>query len=284
MRFCQLVLGPAGSGKSTYCAALQKHAETINRTIHIVNLDPAAEVFSYEPLADVRDLIQVDDVMQADDLNFGPNGGLVFCMEYLIEPEGLDWLKEQLGDYDEDCILFDCPGQIELYTHMNVMTRLIGHLQSMDFRVCAVFVLDSAYMVDTTKFLSGSIAALATMVQLEVPHINVLTKMDLLNKAAQQQLEMFLVPEVRELLDSEHATSKFNKKYHKLTRALGRVLDEYSLVRYVPLNIKKEDSLMDVLIQTDFALQYGEDQDVRTTDFEYPDQDDDDDRGPSFAY
>ncbi|KAK8720315.1 hypothetical protein OTU49_013418, partial [Cherax quadricarinatus] len=145
------------------------------------------------------------------------------------------------------------------------------------------FVLDLVYMVDTTKFLSWSIAALATMVQLEVPHTNVLTKMDLLNKAAQQHLEMFLVPEVRQLLHSQHATSKFNKKHHKLTRALGRVLDEYSLVHYVPLSIKKEDSLMDVLIQTDFALQYGEDQDVRTTDFEYPGQDDDD-RGPSFAY
>ena len=32
-------------------------------------------------LADVRDLIQVDDAMEDTSLNFGPNGGLVFCME-----------------------------------------------------------------------------------------------------------------------------------------------------------------------------------------------------------
>lgn len=42
---------------------------------------------------DVRDLIQLDDVMQADDMDFGPNGGLVFCMEYLMEPDGLEWLR-----------------------------------------------------------------------------------------------------------------------------------------------------------------------------------------------
>lgn len=151
---------------------------------------------------------------------------------------------------------------------------LIHHLQSWDFRVCAVFVLDSVYMVDSAKFLSGSLAALATMVQLEVccfsfvlqwlcsllalrelhcdfifeleavnfmvmvkivllgiwistntiginqlgsfwqvPHINVLMKMDLLNNAAKEQLEMFLEPEIHELLSSEHSMSRFNKKW-----------------------------------------------------------------------
>ncbi|XP_045128004.1 GPN-loop GTPase 3-like isoform X2 [Portunus trituberculatus] len=265
MRYCQLVLGPAGSGKSTYCAAMQKHAEVSNRVISVVNLDPAAEAFSYQPLLDVRDLIQLDDVMQDEDMDFGPNGGLVFCMEYLLEPDGLDWLKEQLGDYEDDCLLFDCPGQIELYTHMDVMKRLVEQLQAWDFQVCAIFVLDAGYMVDAARFLSGSLTALATMVQLE---------MDLLNRAARQQLEMFLEPEIHELLASEHNVSRFNKKYHKLTHALGKVLDDFSLVRYIPLNINDEESLTDVLIQTDFALQYGEDLDVKGKDFEYPDPED----------
>lgn len=36
--------------------------------------------------------------------------------------------------------------------------------------MCATFVLDAGYMVDAARFLSGSLAALATMVQLEVLH------------------------------------------------------------------------------------------------------------------
>lgn len=32
-------------------------------------------------LADIRELIQIDDAMEDEDLHFGPNGGLVFCME-----------------------------------------------------------------------------------------------------------------------------------------------------------------------------------------------------------
>ena len=30
---------------------------------------------------DIRDLIQLDDAMEDEELRFGPNGGLVFCME-----------------------------------------------------------------------------------------------------------------------------------------------------------------------------------------------------------
>ncbi|KAL7201250.1 hypothetical protein ACSBR1_033038 [Camellia fascicularis] len=38
MGYAQLVIGPAGSGKSTYCSSLYKHCETMRRTIHIVKL------------------------------------------------------------------------------------------------------------------------------------------------------------------------------------------------------------------------------------------------------
>jgi hypothetical protein len=47
MGYAQLVIGPAGSGKSTYCSSLYDHCQTVGRSIHIVNLDPAAEHFNY---------------------------------------------------------------------------------------------------------------------------------------------------------------------------------------------------------------------------------------------
>ena len=40
---------------------MQQHGENTHRVINIVNLDPAAENFDYKPLADIRDLIHVDD-------------------------------------------------------------------------------------------------------------------------------------------------------------------------------------------------------------------------------
>ena len=94
MRYGQIVIGPAGSGKSTYCSTLVKHAQADRRVIHVVNLDPAAEHFDYEPLVDVRELVSVDDVMEDEELKFGPNGGLIFCLEYLME--NLEWFEERL--------------------------------------------------------------------------------------------------------------------------------------------------------------------------------------------
>jgi hypothetical protein len=39
--------------------------------------------------------------MEDEELKFGPNGGLIFCMEYLME--NMDWLEKQLsGSVGED--------------------------------------------------------------------------------------------------------------------------------------------------------------------------------------
>lgn len=46
--------------------------------------------------------------MEDDSLRFGPNGGLVFCMEYFAN--NFTWLEESLGHTEDDYILFDCPG------------------------------------------------------------------------------------------------------------------------------------------------------------------------------
>ena len=112
--------------------------------------------------------------MEDEELKFGPNGGLVFAMEFLLENQ--EWLEEALGENEDDYILFDCPGQIELYTHMPVMRRLVDTLQAWNFRICGIFVLDCHFMVDGNKFISGAMAALSVMVNLELPHVNVLSK------------------------------------------------------------------------------------------------------------
>ena len=43
-------------------------------------------------------------------------------------------------------------------------------------------------------------------------------------------------------------------------------LDDYSLVRFIPLDSTSEESISDLLLQIDFAIQYGEDQEVRNAD------------------
>lgn len=265
MRYAQLVMGPAGSGKSTYCSIMQKHAIDSKKIVDVINLDPAAEYFDYEPLADIRDLIQLDDAMEDDEFNFGPNGGLVFCMEYLIE--NVTWLEEKLGDTDDDYIIFDCPGQIELYTHMTVIRELISMLQKLNFRICGIFLMDVQFMIDASKFLSGTLAALSVMINLEIPHINILSKMDLLPKSARKKLDNYIDPDPDSLLEDAEE-NPWNERYRSLTTTLGRIIADYSLVHFLPLNIKDEESIADIKLTIDNTIQYGEDADVKVRDFD----------------
>jgi hypothetical protein len=50
----------------------------------------------------------------------------------------------------------------------------------MDYRVCGVYLLDSQFVLDTSKFFAGVMSAMSSMLQLGIPHINVMTKMDLI--------------------------------------------------------------------------------------------------------
>lgn len=259
MRFAQLVMGPAGSGKSTFCSTIVRHCENIGRTVHVVNLDPAAEYFDYPVLVDTRELVQLEDVMEAEDMRMGPNGGLVFCMEYLIQ--NMDWLEEKLGFTEDDYIIFDCPGQIELYTHIPVMRQFVETLQKWDFRVCGVFLVDSKFMVNTSMFFSGVLAALSAMIQLELPHINVMAKMDLLSKSQANDITRFLDPAPIKLIDESEMWK--NEKFQKLNSALAQIIEDYSMVQFIPLDSTDEDSVANVLLHIDHAIQYGEDLEVK---------------------
>ncbi len=42
MRYATLVMGPAGSGKSTFCNTLVDYMQTHQRSVHVLNLDPGS--------------------------------------------------------------------------------------------------------------------------------------------------------------------------------------------------------------------------------------------------
>ncbi|KAK1263457.1 hypothetical protein QJS04_geneDACA009367 [Acorus gramineus] len=231
MGYAQLVIGPAGSGKSTYCSSLYRHCETMRRTVHIVNLDPAAEHFDYPVATDIRELVCLDDVMEESGL--GPNGALIYC-------------------------------QIELFSHVPVLRNFVDHLKRKNFNVCVVYLLDSQFITDVTKYISGCMASLSAMVQLELPHVNILSKMDLVAKKS--DIEDYLNPEARVLLSelNQHMAPKFAK----LNKALAELVDEYSMVNFVPLDLRKESSMQYLLSLIDNCIQYGEDADVKVRDFD----------------
>ena len=69
------------------------------------------------------------------------------------------------------------------------MRQLVEQLQRWNFRLCAVFLLDSQFLIEASKLLAGMLTALSSMVTLELPHVNVLSKVDLLDKRAKKEME-----------------------------------------------------------------------------------------------
>jgi len=84
----------------------------------------------------------------------------------------------------------------------------------------------------------------------------------------------YLLPDTEELMGTMEFTSKWGQKYCKLTEALGNLIENFSLVRFIPLDRRDEENINDVLLSIDMAIQYGEDMDVKTKDFECPDPED----------
>ena len=66
----------------------------INRPCSVANLDPANDNVPYQDEAafDVRDLVDVDEVMEREQL--GPNGGVLWAMEEV--ETNFDWLEQHL--------------------------------------------------------------------------------------------------------------------------------------------------------------------------------------------
>jgi len=120
----------------------------MRKSVHCINLDPAAEPFRYNCEIDIRDLISLDDVME--EMELGPNGGLIYAMEYIIDNS--DWLTDQLDEFpDDEYFLIDCPGQIELYSHVPVMRKFVDTLKMLDFAVAAVCWTHWAVLLNSSR-------------------------------------------------------------------------------------------------------------------------------------
>ena len=111
---------------------MKEFLTALGRKVVIVNMDPANEAVPYECALDVSELITLQDVM--DRLHLGPNGSLIYCMEYL--EKNLEWLKSRLDAFKEQhYFLFDCPGQVELYTHHCSVRNVAQQLEKWKFKV-----------------------------------------------------------------------------------------------------------------------------------------------------
>eukprot|EP00636_Phaeomonas_parva_P009789 CAMPEP_0118852834 /NCGR_PEP_ID=MMETSP1163-20130328/1659_1 /TAXON_ID=124430 /ORGANISM="Phaeomonas parva, Strain CCMP2877" /LENGTH=220 /DNA_ID=CAMNT_0006785299 /DNA_START=30 /DNA_END=692 /DNA_ORIENTATION=+ len=168
------------------------------------------------------------------------------------------------------------------------MRDLLGRLaRKHDLRLTAVHVVDALHVAAPPTFISAALMSLTTMLRLELPHVNVLSKADLLSTLDPEDLPFGLqafadgsclrdlaqlVARPRTAADGEaddddegeddRARAKTPRtfvhaeRYRRLNGLICDVVDDFSLVSYHFLSVDDVDSLGRVLVAVDKANGY----------------------------
>jgi len=175
--------GTAGAGKSLLAAKLKEHYTTNGAFASVLNMDPGVEELPYACDIDVRDMVNVPDVMR--DYNLGPNGAVIAAND--IVASRISLLQKEVDSVNPDYLIVDTPGQIELFAY-RVSGPLIVQEMSADQKA-SIFLYDGALVSSPTNFVSITLLAASIQLRLGIPAINIITKIDLMGDELQNVLE-----------------------------------------------------------------------------------------------
>src|SRR5438034_9296438 len=197
-------IGTAGSGKSTMVYAFQLWMNSQGLDCVTVNLDPGAEALQYSPDLDVRDYVDLREVMEEEDL--GPNGAQVAAADMIAM--NAKELANVLETFQTNYVLIDTPGQIELFTFRASGPVLIDAFGRED--AALVYLNDPALVRNPGGFISSVLLNATVQFRHSLPFINVLSKADLLPEAELERIVKWSVDPfaLYEALFEEAATAK----------------------------------------------------------------------------
>ncbi|KAI9748405.1 MAG: hypothetical protein M1815_003260 [Lichina confinis] len=257
MPFAQLVIGPPGSGKSTFCDGMHQFMSAIGRKCSVVNLDPANDRTSYPCALDVRSLVTLEQIMAEEQL--GPNGGTLYAIEEL--ENNFDWLEQGLAKLGEDYVLFDCPGQVEIFTHHASLRNVFFRIQKLGYRLVVLHLTDSYCLTLPSLYVSSLLLSLRAMLQMDLPQLNVLTKIDKLSGYSGLAFNLDFYTEVQDLdrliPHLEEESSMFKKpRFEALNKAIIELIEDFGLVGFETLAVEDKISMMKLLQAIDRAGGY----------------------------
>ncbi|KAK5110688.1 hypothetical protein LTR85_000749 [Meristemomyces frigidus] len=261
MRTLILPIGPPGAGKSTLTNGLQQFMTAIARPCSTANFDPANDNITYNAAFDVRELVNVEEVMEREEL--GPNGGVLWAMEEV--EANFDWLEQQL-DQCEETIVLDPPGQPELMVHHMALPRILQRLERAGYRIVVVQLLDSVVLTRPSLYLSSLLLCVRGMLHLPYPVVNVLTKIDNLKAVGGADLPFNLdfyteVQDLQHLLPvlsaEQHSTGGGGgEKWERLNEALVSLVEDFGLVAFETLAVEDRQGMASLLKAIDRASGY----------------------------
>ena len=177
------VTGTAGSGKSMLTSKILEYYQTNGVFASVLNLDPGVESLPYRPDVDVRDYVDIVQIMKQYDL--GPNGSMIMANDLIASK--IDDIQNEIHGVNPDYLIVDTPGQIELFAYRASGPFFIQNIDASE--KTNIFLYDGTMIASPTNFISISLLATSIKLRLGLPTINVMTKTDLIPDKIDQVLK-----------------------------------------------------------------------------------------------
>nr|XP_033794410.1 GPN-loop GTPase 1 isoform X2 [Geotrypetes seraphini] len=175
---CLIVLGMAGSGKTTFVQRLTAYLHKKNSPPYVINLDPAVHEIPFPVNIDIRDTVNYKEVMKQYGL--GPNGGIVTSLNLFATR--FDQVMKFIEKRQKNCqyVLIDTPGQIEVFTWSASGTIITEALAS-SFPSVVIYVMDTSRSTNPVTFMSNMLYACSILYKTKLPFIVVMNKTDIID-------------------------------------------------------------------------------------------------------
>jgi GTPase SAR1 family protein len=168
------IIGTAGSGKSLLTASLNDWLKVEKQKSATVNLDPGVLNLPYAPDIDIRDRINIDQIM--DEYSLGPNGALVLAADLIAEEA--ERIGGEIEDLQSDVVLVDTPGQMELFAFRASGPYIANELTKKQKAI--VYLFDAVFSFNPLNYVSNMFLSAAVNNRFFFPQLHVLSKCDLL--------------------------------------------------------------------------------------------------------
>lgn len=125
-------------------------------------------------------------------------------------------------------------------------------------QLVVVHLSDSICLTQPSLYISNLLLSLRAMLQMDMPHINVFSKIDKISTYDPLPYNLDYYTDVDDLsrLQPVLESEARNAKYSRLTDAIAGMIESYSLVRYEVLAVENKRSMMHLLRVIDRAGGY----------------------------